>query len=182
MLTTVTKTVKISGKTFKCAISVSHGCVKTLTTNIKCSPGKPKVKGGILFTKDGYTFQVDFQTPSKVIQSKLLGVPCPKCSCKSSLCSPACPTVSGPGTTTEGQEEGTVETEESTTADNSESTTTDKSETTTTDRETTTAGSETTSEDPTSSAPSETGQGSSQRGSSDEGKITFHVCSLIPGV
>ena len=91
MLTTVTETVKISGKTFKCAISVSHGCVKTLRTNIKCSPGKPKVKGGILFTKDGYTFQVDFHTPSKVIQSELLGVPCPKCSCKSSLCSPACP-------------------------------------------------------------------------------------------
>ena len=134
MLTTVTKTVKISGKTFKCAISVSHGCVTTLSTNIKCSPGKPKVKGGILFTKDGYTFQVDFQTPSKVIQSKLLGVPCPKCSCKSSLCSPACPTVSGPGTTTEGQEEGTVETEESTTTDNLESTTTDKSESTTTDK------------------------------------------------
>merc|ERR1712123_314569 len=115
MLTAVTKTVKISGKTFKCAISISHGCITTLSSSIKCSPGKPKLKGGIRFSKDGYTFEVDFQTPSKVIQAKILGVPCPKCSCKSELCSPPCPAISSnttlaeSKTTPESNEPGTEE-------------------------------------------------------------------------
>merc|ERR1712179_450327 len=119
ILTTVTKTVKISGKNFKCAISISHGCVTTLSSNIKCSPGKPKLKGSIRFGKDGYTFQVDFQTPNKVLKASLLGVPCPKCSCKSSLCSPPCPSSSYSNSTTSpaqnNTEEGTQGTEEGTT-------------------------------------------------------------------
>jgi hypothetical protein len=99
ILTVVTKTVKISGKSFKCAISISHGCVTTLTTNIQCSPGKPKLKGSIRFGKDGYTFEVDFQTPSKVLKASLIGVPCPKCPCKSPMCSPPCPTSTSNTTT-----------------------------------------------------------------------------------
>jgi len=119
ILTTVTKTVKISGRSFKCAISISHGCVTTLSTNIKCSPGKPKLKGSIRFGKDGYMFQVDFQTPNKVLKASLLGVPCPKCSCKSSLCSPPCPSShSNNSTSTPAQkttEGGTQGTEQGTT-------------------------------------------------------------------
>jgi len=99
-LTVAAKSVMIGERTYKCSISISHGCVTTLTTTIKCSPGKPKARGTLQFSKDGYTFLVEFQTPSKVIKTELIGVPCPKCSCKSSLCDPPCPTKGSASTIT----------------------------------------------------------------------------------
>jgi len=180
-LTVVSKTVTISGKTFKCAISVSHGCVTTLTTTVKCSPGKPKSKGSIKFTKNGYTFQVDFQTPSKVIKTQLLGVPCPKCSCKSKLCSPPCQT--NPSKTKETTTKETITTTEAettdqtTTIENQPTTkgleTTTESETTSTESETTTEEAETTTFTRTPFS-SEANIGFSQQGYSDEG------CSCVP--
>ena len=150
---------------YKCSISISHGCVTTLTTTIKCSPGKPKAKGVLQFSKDGYTFIVEFQTPSKAIRTELIGVPCPKCSCKSSLCDPPCPTKANTSTITTSTK--TTETIERNSTNSLAETTENKVVTATNPPETTTRQTEATEGTTTENLPK------NNRWGTDDGKHTL---------